>query len=65
MEKSALADEGGGCTPTPFQPITIMYKVAIYAPAERECRYTPFFISTIYVLCAPHFSITGDKVLNR
>jgi hypothetical protein len=32
MEKSALAGEGGGCTPTPFQPITITYKV--YAPAE-------------------------------
>jgi hypothetical protein len=35
MEKSALAGEGGGCTPTPFQPITITYKVAVYAPAER------------------------------
>jgi hypothetical protein len=33
MEKSALAGEGGGgCTPTPFQPINITYKVAVYAP---------------------------------
>ncbi len=31
---SALAGEGGGCKPTPFQPITMMYKVAVYAPAE-------------------------------
>jgi hypothetical protein len=35
LEKSALADEGGGCTPTPFRPIIITYKVAVYAPAER------------------------------
>ncbi len=35
MEKSALAGEGGVCTPTPFQPITITYKNAVYAPAER------------------------------
>jgi hypothetical protein len=35
MEKSALAGEGGGCTPTPFHSITIMYIVAVYAPAER------------------------------
>jgi hypothetical protein len=32
MEKSALAGGvGGGCTPTPFQPTTITYKVAVYA----------------------------------
>jgi hypothetical protein len=31
MEKSALAGEGGGCTPTPFQPITY----CSVAPAER------------------------------
>ncbi len=35
MEKSALAGEGGGCTPTPFQPITITFKVAVYSPTER------------------------------
>ncbi len=35
MEKSALAGEGGGCTPTPFHSVTITYKVAVYAPAER------------------------------
>jgi hypothetical protein len=34
MEKSALAGEGGGYLPTPFQPITITYKVEVYAPAE-------------------------------
>jgi hypothetical protein len=30
MKKSALAGESGRCTPTPFQPITITYKVAVY-----------------------------------
>jgi hypothetical protein len=35
MEKSTLAGEGGGCTPIPFQPITIPFKIAVYfAPAE-------------------------------
>jgi hypothetical protein len=37
MEKSAQAGEGGG--PTPFHysisTITYMYKVVVYAPAER------------------------------
>jgi hypothetical protein len=49
MEKSALADEGGGCTPTPFQPITIMYKVEVYATAERASRYTPSISSLSYM----------------
>jgi hypothetical protein len=35
MEKSALTGEGGGCRPIPFHSITIMNKVAVYAPAER------------------------------
>ncbi len=37
MEKSALAGDGGGgggCTPFPFKPNIITYKVAVYAPAE-------------------------------
>jgi hypothetical protein len=36
MEKSALAGEegGGGASPPPYQPITITYKVAVYATAE-------------------------------
>jgi hypothetical protein len=34
MEKSALAGEEWGFTPTLFQPIIITYKVAVYAPAE-------------------------------
>jgi hypothetical protein len=29
MEKSSLAGEGGGCTPTSFQPNNITYKVAV------------------------------------
>jgi hypothetical protein len=37
--KSALAVEGGGCTPTPVHSsylVTITYKVAMYAPTERQ-----------------------------
>jgi hypothetical protein len=56
MEKSALAGEGWGCTPTPLQPITITYTVAVYAPAERTdtlplfhlypmCMYSVIFLS--------------------
>jgi hypothetical protein len=34
MEKSALAGEGRGARPPPFTVVTIMYKIAVYAPAE-------------------------------
>ncbi len=47
MEKSALAGEGGGCTSTLFQPITITYKFAVYTPAERADTlplFHPFFL---------------------
>jgi hypothetical protein len=53
MEKSALASEGGGaqCTPTPFQPITITYKVKVYAPARRAGTIPLFRLySTLYAL---------------
>jgi hypothetical protein len=37
MEKSALADEGGGGTSSPLSLIvTIMHKVAVYAPTEKS-----------------------------
>jgi hypothetical protein len=36
--------------PPPFTLLTITYKVAVYAPAEREV-HSPNFISTLYVLC--------------
>ncbi len=37
MEKSALAGVGGGCTaPTPFQPITITYKVMVGSLIKEE-----------------------------
>jgi hypothetical protein len=47
MEKSALGGEGGGawgCTPTSSQPITITYKVAVYAPAEWAGTFTLFHL---------------------
>ncbi len=50
MEKSALADEGGRCTPTPSYPITFTYKVAVYAPAERADTLPLFHL---YPICTP------------
>ncbi len=34
----------GGCTPTPFQPITITYKVAVYVETDRK-------LSMLHQLC--------------
>ncbi len=45
---------GWGCTPTPFHSFTITYKVAVYVLAERKIHF-PYFISTLYVLCAPFY----------
>jgi len=36
-----------GYTLNPFQPITITYKVAVYAPAERADTHSLCFISTV------------------
>ncbi len=47
MEKLAQAGEGGGSTPTPFQPITIKYNVAVYAPAERAETLPVFPLYTL------------------
>ncbi len=59
MEKSALADENGGCTPTPFhssyhhvQSCSIQW----YTPASRQIR-SSYFISTSYVLCGYSFHL--------
>jgi hypothetical protein len=34
----------GGARPPPFQPITITYKVAVYAPAEWAGTLTLFHL---------------------
>jgi hypothetical protein len=47
MEKSALAGEGVGCTPTPFQPISKTYKVAEYSSAERADTFPLFHLYPI------------------
>jgi hypothetical protein len=60
MEKSALAGEGGGCTPTPFQPITITYKVAVYDPAERADTLPLFHLYPIHMYSV--LKITGKSV---
>ncbi len=55
MEKLAHAGEGGGSTPTPFQPITITYNVAVYAPAESADTLPVFHLYTLKVLFGiPH-----------
>ncbi len=46
MENSALAGEGGGCTPTPSILFTITYKVAVYAPAERADTLPVYSVAT-------------------
>jgi hypothetical protein len=57
MEKSALAGEGEGCTATPFQSITITYKVEVYASAERADTLTLFPLSPSILLGSdPHTS---------
>jgi hypothetical protein len=52
MEKFAQAVRvgGGGCTPTPFHYSisTIMYKVAVYAPAENADTLHPYVICALY-----------------
>ncbi len=55
MEKSALAGEGKGCTPNPFQPITITCKVAVYAPAERADTLPLFHL---YPMCTLWFTVS-------
>ncbi len=46
MEKSAQPGEGGGFTPTSFHYIYHhVYKVVVYAPAERSDAF-PYFYST-------------------
>jgi hypothetical protein len=52
MEKSPLAGEVGGCTPTTGQHITITYKVAVYTPAERADTFPLFHLYPICTLWA-------------
>jgi hypothetical protein len=42
--KSAKAGESGGERPPPFTISTIMYKVGVYAPAERADTLPPFLL---------------------
>jgi hypothetical protein len=48
--KISLAGEGGGYMPALFQTIIIMYKVAVYAPAERADTFTLFPLSPSFLL---------------
>ena len=53
MEKLAQAGGVGDAGPPPFIVFTVMYKVAVYAPAERVDGYCalPLFHLYPYVLC--------------
>jgi hypothetical protein len=44
VEKLAQPGEGGGARPPPFTLVTITYKVAVYAPAERADTLPLFHI---------------------
>ncbi len=60
MEKSALAGEGEGCTPIAFQTITIMYKVAVYAPAKRADTLPVFHLYPICNLLGSLYCINSQ-----
>ncbi len=62
MEKSALVGEGRGCTPTPFHPFTITYKVAGYAPAERADTLPVFHL---YPMCTLWLRQRGANATSR
>jgi hypothetical protein len=66
MEKSALAGEGGGCTPTPgpFHSITIKYKVAVYTPAERADTLPVFSLYPICTLWFGPFLLPGKSKIH-
>ncbi len=49
-----LVRAGGGCTPTPFHPFTMTYKVAVYAPAERVDTLSLFHLYPICTLWWHH-----------
>jgi hypothetical protein len=59
MEKSALAGEGWDARPPPFTPVTITYKVAVYAPAERAdtCTLTLFHLYPNTAICTPGLAL--------
>jgi hypothetical protein len=50
MENFAQVGEGWGACPSPFTLVTIMYKVAVYAPAKRADAL-PLFQLYPFVLC--------------
>jgi hypothetical protein len=50
MEKSALAGEGGGCTPTPFHSTNIYHHIQSFSVrSSSEGRYIPPFSSLPYM----------------
>jgi hypothetical protein len=56
---------GWWVTPTPFKPITITYKVAVYAPAAWVGRYTHLIWSlSIYVLCVYAYRTSYNVIKN-
>jgi hypothetical protein len=65
MEKSAQPGENGGCTPNPFTISTVMYKVVVYAPAERADTF-PLFLLYSYMYSvldpiAPHVTLANPS----
>jgi hypothetical protein len=61
MEKLAQAGEGGGRTarPSPFTIVTITYKVAVYAAAERADTLLLFVSTPMYSVVVPNVQIAS------
>jgi hypothetical protein len=55
MEKFAQTGECGGAHPPPFNKVTIMNKVAVYAPTEWADTLTLFHLYK-YMLCARFYT---------
>jgi hypothetical protein len=63
MEKSALTGEGGGAPPPPFPLFTLIYKVAVYAPAQRAIHLYP--ICTLWSPLQTNFTTTPPPRLSE
>ncbi len=61
MENSALAGDGGGCTPTPFH--SSYHNVQSCLRSQRGQIHPLYFISTLYVLCGIKECNVDNKIM--
>jgi hypothetical protein len=63
MEKLAQPGAGEGCTPTSLHISTIMYKVLVYSPAEREDTLPLFLLHPyMYSVSATYTDVVDDTI---